>query len=245
VAVWIGNATGEGRAELRSANTAAPVLFELFSALDSLGISYGERKNSSWFPQPAAALKYQDVCVWSGFPPGPGCAAVKQAPAPIAAPPHRACPYCELVTVNEAGNRVFLAGASTETTLQESRFVLPPAEEWHYRRWNLDYRPLPAAASASPAAGEETLALFNPQPGAQIYVPRELDGGEGRIVFAAAHRDPAGRIYWHLDGAYLGSTSVFHEMEARPAPGFHTLTLVDGQGSSISRRFEALGQADP
>ncbi|MDR0622816.1 MAG: penicillin-binding protein 1C [Treponema sp.] len=245
VAVWIGNATGEGRAELRSASTAAPVLFELFSALDNLGLSYGERKNSAWFPQPAAALKYQDVCVYSGFPPGPHCAGVKPALAPAAAPPHRPCPYCQTVTVNGAGNRVFLSEASAEPVRQESRFVLPPAEEWYYRRWNLDYRPLPAFSSdPSPAAGEAALALFNPQPGAQIYVPRELDGGEGRIVFSAAHRDSLSRIYWHLDGAYLGSTSVFHEMEARPGPGPHTLTLVDEAGNTVSRRFEALGNAE-
>jgi penicillin-binding protein 1C len=246
VAVWIGNAAGEGRAELRSANTAAPVLFELFSALDSLGLSYGER-HSAWFPQPAAALKYQDVCAYSGFPPGPDCAALKQVLAPIAAPPHRPCPYCVQITVNEAGNRVFLAGASAETVRRESRFVLPPAEEWYYRRWNLDYRPLPPPADEEPSpsgAGEPALALFNPQPGAQIYVPRELDGGEGRIVFAAAHRDPNSRIYWHLDGAYLGSTSVFHEMEARPVPGPHVLTLVDDRGGALSRRFEALGNAE-
>jgi penicillin-binding protein 1C len=154
------------------------------------------------------------------------------------------------ITVNAAGNRVFLAGASPETVWQESRFVLPPAEEWYYRRWNLDYRPLPPLAETAglpainpAAAGEAALALFNPQPGAQIYVPRELDGGEGRIVFAAAHRDPGSRIYWHLDDGYLGSTSVFHEMEARPGPGRHTLTLVDERGNTLSRRFEALGKA--
>ncbi|MDR3123990.1 MAG: penicillin-binding protein 1C, partial [Treponema sp.] len=139
-------------------------------------------------------------------------------------------------------------GASAEAARQESRFVLPPAEEWYYRRWNLDYRPLPAAApiagSAAPPAGEAAMALFNPQPGAHIYVPRELDGGEGRIVFAAAHRDPNSRVHWHLDGDYLGSTTVFHEMEARPAPGPHTLTLVDDQGGILTRRFEALGSAE-
>jgi penicillin-binding protein 1C len=256
VAVWTGNASGEGRAELRSATTAAPVLFEIFSALDSLGISYGERGNTPWFPQPAAELKYQEVCAWSGFPPGPDCSAVQYVPVPLSAPPHRACPYCTTVTVSGTGSRVFLAGASGEDARQEHRFVLPPAEEWYYRRWNLDYRPLPASApstpaasgalplaSAPPAPGETVLALFNPAPGAQIYVPLELDGGEGRVVFAAAHRDANARIHWHLDGAYLGSTAVFHEMEARPASGPHTLILVDEKGSTLSRRFEVLGKA--
>jgi penicillin-binding protein 1C len=257
VAVWIGNASGEGRAELRSANTAAPVLFEIFSALDSLGLSRGEGRNSPWFPQPAADLKYQEVCAWSGFPPGPDCSALKYVPVPLSAPPHRSCPYCTTVTVNEAGSRVFLAGASGEAARQERRFVLPPAEEWYYRRWNMDYRPLPASppppeereagrppVSPPPAAGEAVLALFNPGLGAQIYVPLELDGGEGRTVFAAAHRDANARIHWHLDDTYLGSTAVFHEMEARPAPGPHTLTLVDERGNTLSRRFEVLGRVE-
>jgi penicillin-binding protein 1C len=155
------------------------------------------------------------------------------------------------ITVNGAGNRVFLAGPSAEAVRQERRFVLPPAEEWYYRRWNLDYRPLPspaeetAAAQAGIPAGIPTeFALLNPGPGAQIYVPRELDGGEGRVVFAAAHRDANARIYWHLDDAYLGSTTVFHEMEARPGTGPHVLTLVDERGGTLFRRFEVLGKAD-
>jgi penicillin-binding protein 1C len=44
VGVWIANASGEGRAELRSAVTAAPVLFEIFSALDSVNAN-----RRSWF----------------------------------------------------------------------------------------------------------------------------------------------------------------------------------------------------
>ena len=32
------------------------------------------------------------------------------------------------------------------------------------------------------------LALFNPEPESQVFIPRELDGREGRIVFSAAHR---------------------------------------------------------
>ncbi|MDR1218329.1 MAG: penicillin-binding protein 1C [Treponema sp.] len=259
VAVWIGNASGEGRAELRSANTAAPVLFELFSALESLGLSYGEKRISSWFPQPVSDLRYQEVCAWSGFPPGPDCSVLKYVPAPLSAPPHRPCPYCTGITVNEAGNRVFLTGTSAEEVRQEHRFVLPPAEEWYYRWWNLDYRPLPSpeepvrgsqpgnaatAIFASPTAGETALALFNPEQGARIYVPLELDGSEGQVVFAAAHRDSNAHIHWHLDDAYLGSTTVFHEMEARPGAGLHTLTLVDEWGNTLFRRFEVLAKTE-
>jgi penicillin-binding protein 1C len=84
------------------------------------------------------------------------------------------------------------------------------------------------------------MALFNPGPRSQIYIPTELDGRPGKIVFTAAHRELDGLIHWHLDDEYLGATQVFHEMEARPPAGFHTLTLVDKGGNNLSRRFEVL-----
>jgi penicillin-binding protein 1C len=88
------------------------------------------------------------------------------------------------------------------------------------------------------------LALFNLEQGARIYVPTELDGSEGQAVFAAAHRDSNARIHWHLDDTYLGSTTVFHEMEARPGAGLHTLTLVDEWGNTLFRRFEVLAKTE-
>jgi penicillin-binding protein 1C len=253
VAVWIGNATGEGRAELRSANTAAPVLFELFSALDSY---YGLRRSGgtdkpnaasgSWFPQPEAALKIQDVCAYSGFPPGPSCSLLKTVLLPKDAPPHTPCPYCRSLTLNQAGDRqVLLAGGSVEPVRRENRFVLPPAEEWYYRKWNLDYQGLPPReGEVPPGEADLPLALFNPGEGAQVFIPREIDGREGRVVFSAAHREQNVPIHWHLDGGYLGMTTYFHEMEARPGGGPHTLTLVDSAGSTLTRRFHVLESPD-
>jgi penicillin-binding protein 1C len=239
VAVWIGNASGEGRAELRSALTASPVLFELFSALGSGPLSNvtAARREGAWFPQPAARLKSAEVCSFSGFPAGPDCRTVKTVSVPANAPPHNPCPYCVRIIVNEEENLRVDRESAPGPVKEMTWFVLPPAEEWYFRRWNLDYRPLPPAEN-NRAEGALPLALFNPGEGSQVYVPRELDGSEGRVVFSAAHRENTARIYWHLDGVYLGESSIFHEMEAQPAPGFHTLTLVDGAGNIITRRFE-------
>jgi penicillin-binding protein 1C len=220
VGVWIGNATGEGRAELRSALTSAPVLFELFSALE-----FSSSSSGAWFPQPAADLKEAEVCGFSGFPPGRDCGTIKTVFLPKDAPPRRPCPYCRFVI---------------HQGVEEQRFVLPPAEEWYYRRWKADYRPLPAQGGF-----DFPMALFNPEEGTGIFIPRELDGSEGRVVFSAAHREDNALIHWHMDEEYLGSSSVFHEIEARPGPGLHTLTLVDSQGHTLTRRFRILGGGIP
>ena len=242
--VWIGNALGEGRAELVSSATSAPVLFDMFSALDSIFTSTGNR---SWFSQPAEDLFPMEVCAYSGFPAGADCGKTAEASVPLKAPRHGPCPYCRVVALNRAGDRRVTVGSTGEQVRLEKWFVLPPAEEWYYRRWNLDYKPLPPLRSDPDdpgGSGIPSLALFNPEPEAKIYIPRELDGRKGKVVFQAAHRESGEVIYWHLDDTYLGETSVFHDLEARPGPGFHTITLVDGKGSRISRRFEVLSDAD-
>ena len=237
VGVWTGNASGEGRAELVSVSTSAPVLFEIFSALDSI-----KRGRGSWFSPPAGAPGILEVCAWSGFPAGADCEPVKTAFVPKNAPLAKSCPYCQTIALNETGDARIVVGDETGKTILRKWFVLPPAEEWYYRRWNLDYKPLPPSAGS--AGGVSAIALFNPEENAAVYVPREIDGSEGRVVFQAASRLHDEKIYWHLDDIYLGATETFHEMEARPAPGRHVLTLVDSSGNTLRRNFEALGSAD-
>ena len=243
VGVWIGNATGEGRPELRSAGTASPVLFEIFSALDSMG---GNR--STWFNQPVFDLRHTEACAYSGFPASAHCDAVKVVERPVNAPELRACPFCRTVVLNEAlDRRVTLEPGVATATVERRWFILPPAEEWYFRRWNLDYKPLPpddrGGGSGVSQAGN-VLALFNPEPDNLVFIPRELDGSEGRIVFLAAHRDETETIFWHLDGEYLGATQTFHEIEARPQAGRRILTLVDSSGNTLTRRFTVIDSAD-
>jgi penicillin-binding protein 1C len=179
---------------------------------------------------------------------------------PVNAPPADPCPWCRTILTNADGTkrvgrlaRINLADAGGEKTTARKWFVLPPAQEWYYRRWNLDYKPLPPLEKGA-EDNVAAIALFNPEPGAEVYVPLELDGSEGRIVFQAALRGggsgdsspgdsspgDGGPLFWHLDGVYLGETRVFHEMSARPAPGRHTLTLVDSAGDTLQRTFTVL-----
>jgi penicillin-binding protein 1C len=242
--VWVGNASGEGNADLVSSTTSSPGLFDLFSALGSIFASSGSR---AWFPRPAEYLFPAEVCAQSGFPAGPDCLKTREALIPQNASRHSPCPYCRTVALNLAGDRRISVENTAEPVRLEKWFILPPAEEWYYRRWNLDYKPLPPLRANDSAAGESgipSMALFNPEPDTKIFIPRELDGREGRVVFQAAHRDSGETIYWHLDDVYLGETKIFHDLEARPGPGIHTITLVDGKGSRISRRFEILSNAD-
>ena len=91
-------------------------------------------------------------------------------------------------------------------------------------------------------AAELPFSLLQPENGSRVYVPVDIDGLPGMTVFQAAHRDARSVLYWHLDGEYLGSTREIHQMEARPGPGIHRLSLVDQEGRRIERSFEILSR---
>jgi penicillin-binding protein 1C len=76
----------------------------------------------------------------------------------------------------------------------------------------------------------------------KVFVPIEIDGKPGRVVFEVAHRKPGTTVYWHLDDNYIGQTTDFHQMAFYPTAGLHTITAVDENGESIKSSFEAVNK---
>jgi len=237
VGVWVGNASGEGRPDLKGSTAAAPVLFDVFGLLGEAG----------WFSVPEADLVKLTVCSKSGLPAGRDCESTKEILAPPRAAQAHPCGYCRLVHLEPGGRFRATTRSQPMGSLRAAKwFVLPPAMEWYYARSHSDYRPLPPFR---PGSGEQetdrsapNLGLLFPEHGGRIYVPIELDGRPGRTVFHATHRNPRAVVFWHMDGQYLGETTEMHDMEARPGPGLHTLTLVDEAGEEFVRSFSCLSE---
>lgn len=236
--VWVGNASGEGRAGLTGHSAAAPILFDLVGALPAGG----------WFTPPGEGLEDIDVCARSGMRAGPHCETRRAEPVPRAGLDSPACSFCRLVHADQALAYQVHADCEPLAAIRTvAWFVLPPPLETHYRRLHADYRPPPphrpdCRAALSPA-GSASLSFVYPREAAYVYVPVEMDGSLGRVVFEAAHRDSAARVFWHLDDEYQGETRDLHQMALAPRPGPHRLVLVDERGETVERRFTAVGRA--
>ena len=81
------------------------------------------------------------------------------------------------------------------------------------------------------------MQFIYPEPGAAISLPKQLDSEEGSAVFTLAHNDTDATVFWHLDNEYIGETRYLHQFPLRPAPGFHTCTVVDNHGHTLSVSF--------
>jgi hypothetical protein len=141
--------------------------------------------------------------------------------------------------------RVDSSCLSVEEMVHEPWFVLPPVQEFYYRRYHPEYRVLPPFRSdcggfLQAEAGRKVMSLVYPEPETSVFIPIDLDGRQGQVVFEAVHRDSEAVIYWHLDENYLGSTRHFHQVALRPDPGEHRLILVDYAGRRLERSFRVL-----
>ena len=228
VGVWVGNATGEGKPGLVGAQTAGPVLFDIFNLLPS----------SSWFTRPAGIFVEAEVCRKSGHLKGRFCDETDTLLVLPAGLRTEACPYHHLVTLSaNESQRIYENCANTEPTLRKSWFTLPPVWEWYYKQHHPEYKPLPPFKAG---CGEDTfqpMQFIYPPMNARIKLPKQLDGSKGFLTVELAHNNPNATVFWHLDETYQAQTQDFHKISLQPAAGKHSLTAVDGEGNTISTTF--------
>ena len=215
IGVWAGNADGHGVPGLTGARTAGPTLFDILNLLP---------EDTEWFEMPGQAghddnnpvmagpdrpspAAWVTVCHDSGMLAGPDCPG-EELLIPAAGLDSEPCPYH-----------------------RTGEFVLPPVMEWYYRPYHPEY----TGATARPAS--TAVQFIYPQSGAVLSIPRQLSGEKEGIVFRAAHHRPDATLWWHMDDSYIGETRFQHELRLTPAPGKHTLTVMDDEGNTAFVRF--------
>jgi penicillin-binding protein 1C len=232
VAVWVGNADGEGRPGLTGISAAAPVLFDIFGIL---------KKDTKWFDIPSEDMTEISVCKKSGHRATDICTETESLMAPMAAARTSVCPYHKLIHLDASQTyRVTSECVSPQEMVSKSFFVLPPSQEFYYKRKNPDYLSLPAYQKDCMNYKENAMAMIYPGSSRKIYIPVNLDGTSSKTIFQATHHNPTGIIYWHMDNSFAGETRGNHELSFFPDPGDHILTLVDSEGETLQVEFEVV-----
>lgn len=233
VGVWVGNADGEGRPGLTGIQTAAPVLFSIFGVL----------KPGAWFDKPYDEMERIAVCKQSGCRATEICEPVEMQWVQKNGLRSEPCKYHKIIhTDMEQKFRVNSNCENVNNMKHVSWFVLPPAMEWYYKSKNPSYKELPPLRSDCENAEVNTMEIIYPKQLSKIYVPVELNGTIGKTVFEVAHRKASKKVYWHLDGVFIGMTQNSHQFAFSPEEGAHTLTLVDEDGETITQKFEIIGK---
>ena len=235
VAVWVGNADGEGRPGLTGIKAAAPLMFDVFRQV---------RKAKSWFEMPKELMSFVKICDESGQRASNLCQPLTRKWIPKTALNSKACGYHQIIHLNKKTNeRVNSDCEDIANMKHEAWFVLPSIVEKFYKNSHPNYRTLPEyKPECWDKIADKSLGIIYPKNKAKIYIPIEIDGKLGETIFEATHKNSETKIFWHLDEKYLGSTQEIHHLAIKPKVGKHTLNLIDANGVSISVDFEVVGK---
>lgn len=234
VAVWAGNADGEGRPGLTGITAAAPILFDIFNLLPT----------GDWFTEPVNDMQEVEICLESGHRALEICNR-KRLRIPKSGLKSAPCTYHRLIHLDASGhNRVTSDCADVSTMQHVSWFVLPPAMEYYYKTKYPSYRPLPEMRidCIEAVTGSHAMEFVYPRGDTRLYIPVELDGRPGQVIFEVAHRRRNTIIYWHIDEQYIGQTQDVHQLAVNPSEGQHILTIVDENGETRTQEFEIVGK---
>ncbi|MEO1021983.1 MAG: penicillin-binding protein 1C [Bacteroidota bacterium] len=232
VGVWVGNADGEGRPGLTGTKAAAPILFDVFNLLPT---------ETSWFDTPDYELEEVEICTLTGHRAGVHCDHTEHRLIPETALITQACPYHQTIYVDETRTRRLNRQCSDgEPMIKQSQLVLPAVQAWYYQQEHPEYELMPPYKTGCTPDEHMAMQLIYPFSQSELYVPVELDGSKGALVFEVAHREPHSTVYWHLNEQFMGETQHQHQLSLSPQPGVHTLTLVDEHGSRLEHYFTVL-----
>ena len=84
------------------------------------------------------------------------------------------------------------------------------------------------------------MEIIYPKRLSSLYIPKEIDGVEGKAVIELAHRNRNTKVFWYLNGVFIGSTKEFHQMGISPPSGKHVLLVEDENGERIELPFEVV-----
>jgi penicillin-binding protein 1C len=232
VAVWVGNASGEGRPELTGTAAAAPLMFSVFNLLTK----------KSWFQKPTSDLINLKVCKQSGYRASDVCPDVEIKQCQSGSEKSPPCNFHKLIHLDESGlYRVNSNCYSVSKMKNVAWFIASPMQEYYFKQHSLFYKTLP---NYLPECVSELnihqLEIIYPRNDFKIYVPIDENGKRGRCIFKAAHKNTEATLFWYLDKEYIGSTQKYHQLSVLPQKGKHELTITDNFGETNKCSFEII-----
>jgi len=134
IAVWAGNADGEGRPGLTGSNSAAPILFDIYKRLP----------HTKWFEAPYDDMTQLAICKHSGHKASPYCEKIDSLYMPILGERTETCPYHKAIFLDKSEQYRVTADCYRVSDMHiKNYFVLPTVMEWYFKSRNPFYKSLP------------------------------------------------------------------------------------------------------
>lgn len=233
VAVWVGNATGEGRPGIIGTTAAGPIMFDVFSHLTT---------KRNWFIPPYDELVKMSICKESGHRNTINCIKIDTVQVHQNALRGPSCNFHEVFLTDKKEQYRYNQGCAPDIKLKMvSQFALPPLQAYFYKSSHPNYKSVPPFhPDCDGIAEDKTFTITYPDHNSRMIGTVDLDGISKGIIFEASHPDNSATLFWHVDNHYLGETKGNHSIKYIPEEGQHVLTVLDELGNQKKILFTIL-----
>ncbi|WP_245826403.1 penicillin-binding protein 1C [Spirosoma rigui] len=225
IGVWAGNFSGVGVPELSGANTATPLLFQLFNALD-----YNSPRG--WFQPPAQAnsrLAMRLVCPETGDIPGDSCLNPVTDYQIMGVSRHRLCQHRKAVFINRAGTLAYCSHCRPDSGWVRRFYPnLAPEVIAFYQSGHIPFESVPphnpGCERVFGANGPQITSLND---GSEYFInpvqPAELE------LSCQAPNDVQG-VFWYLNDKLYRKAHPAEALFFKPRPGRLKISCADDRG---------------
>lgn len=226
IGVWVGNFNGIGSPELVGSETAGPILFDVFNALQS-------NSTTQWYTMPKG-VKERDVCSISGMLPTRYCRYKKRELYIPAVSPNHLCSMHKVFPIDkETGFRLCTHCKDTREYETKIFVVLPPEVATWLESCNMpvDKVPphLPECPHITPGTGP---MIRSPSADSEYIIRNNVDIEYQKILLEASVPNSCQNIYWFMDSKLIYAGPPTEKVFIKPTPGNHKLICMDEEGRS-------------
>lgn len=221
IGVWVGNFSGVGVAELSGANTATPLLFQLFNTLDY-------NSPSSWF-RPTSNLSMRLICPETGDLPGEFCANFATDYYIMGVSHSRRCHHRKAVFVDAAATVSYCPHCQPDSgVVRQSYPDLPPAVMAFYASRHIPFERVPPHNPACErVSGADGPLITSLNDGSDYFInPRQPADLELNCQAA----NDVQMVFWYLNDKFYRRARPTEAVFFRPHPGRLKISCADDRG---------------
>lgn len=234
IGVWVGNFSGAGVPELSGANTATPLLFQLFNALD-----YNSARG--WFRPPAKRLTKRLICPESGDVPNDFCENRSIDFTIEGVSRTQRCQHKKVVFTDSAQTRSYCAYCLPTSGFVANTYPnLAPELIAYYQTKRLPFVAIPAHnpacervfASVTPEKNE--LTITSPNDGSTYFVAVNQ---ATQMQLSCQATNDVRTIFWYLNDKLYRKATPTEAVFFIPHPGRLKISCADDKGRHVDSRI--------
>lgn len=224
IGVWVGNFDGTGSLAIVGAESAGPILFDLFNAIAGMD-------NTIWYIKPSE-VKEREVCSLSGMSLSPYCRHSKHELYIPGVSPNQQCNFHRTVAIDKETGMRLCPYCRIGRDYEMKIFIVWPPEiaTWLERNGiSVDKLP-PHYPECSQVASGNGPIIHSPSADSEYIIRKDVDIEYQKILLEASVSNDSRSIFWFLDSKLIFNGYPTEKVFITPIPGKHKLVCMDDEG---------------